>query len=91
MTEKPRWLDDFQNVKKLVRVFLVICTVLALPDILVWLMPDLFHIFERHTEHPWEWLPAFFPLYGFIACVGLVLGAKEMRKVVMRKEEYYDD
>ena len=25
MTEKPRWLDSFDNVKKLVRVFVGIC------------------------------------------------------------------
>ena len=29
--------------------------------------------------------------HGAIACVLLVLIAKEMRKLVMRREDYYDD
>jgi hypothetical protein len=31
-----------------------------------------------------------FYIYGFVACVVLVVIAKEMRKVLMRKEDYYD-
>jgi hypothetical protein len=81
MKEKPRFLDNFENVKKLVRVFVVICAGLALLDF----------FYERHAEHPWEKLFGFYCIFGFLACVGLVLGAKEMRKVVMRREDYYDD
>jgi hypothetical protein len=33
----------------------------------------------------------FYAIYGFVACVILVLVAKEMRKLVMRDEDYYDD
>jgi len=32
----------------------------------------------------------FYSLYGFVACVILVLLAKEMRKLVMRDEDYYE-
>ncbi len=39
----------------------------------------------------WENIPAFYAMYGFVACVLLVVLAKWMRKVVMRKEEYYDE
>lgn len=81
MTEKPRWLDDFNNVKKLVRAFTAICALLFLADF----------FYERHWEHPWEWIFGFYGIYGFVACVLLVLGAKEMRKVLMRKEDYYDE
>ena len=28
--------------------------------------------------------------YGFIMCVGLVIGAKLMRIILMRREDYYD-
>ena len=45
---------------------------------------------HRHTYLNWEKLPAFYAFYGFVACVLLVLIAKEMRKVLMRKEDYYD-
>jgi hypothetical protein len=47
-------------------------------------------ILHRHMTHDWEHLPGFYAVFGFIACVVLVLVAKEMRKVVMRKEDYYD-
>lgn len=81
MTEKPRWLDDPGNVKKLVRGFVVICALLFLADF----------FYERHTEHPWEWVFGFYGIFGFVACVALVLGAREMRKILMRKEDYYDE
>jgi hypothetical protein len=35
-------------------------------------------------------LSGFYAFYGFVACVLLVLIAKQMRKVLMRKEDYYD-
>jgi len=34
--------------------------------------------------------PGFYAVYGFVGCVILVLLAKEMRKVVMRDERYYE-
>ncbi len=47
-------------------------------------------VYHRHVTHPWENLWGFYALFGFIACSVLVLAAKEMRKVVMRKEDYYE-
>ena len=29
-------------------------------------------------------------IFGFVACVALVLIAKQLRKVLMRREDYYD-
>lgn len=81
MTEKPRWLDNFDNVKKIIRVFFVVCIVLAAVDF----------FYHRHYERDWEGLPTFYAIYGFFACVILVLVAKEMRKILMRKEDYYDE
>lgn len=46
-------------------------------------------VVHRHTEHPWEGLPGFYPLYGFIGCVVLVVVAKWMRRVIMRPDDYY--
>ena len=40
--------------------------------------------------HPFEGLWGFYAIYGFVACVILVLLAKEMRKLLMRDEDYYD-
>ena len=44
----------------------------------------------RHAEAAWEGWPGFYPLYGFIGCTALVLIAKELRKILMRREDYYD-
>ncbi len=81
MTEKPRWLDDFGNVKKLVKTFAAICGLLFLADL----------VYHRHYERSWEGFFGFYAIYGFVACLVLVLAAKEMRKVLMRKKDYYDD
>ena len=54
-----------------------------------------------HFKHPhegfvwrgyaWENFVGFFAFYGFLACVVLVLIAKQIRKVVMRAEDYYGE
>ena len=44
----------------------------------------------REDHHSWERVVAFYPLYGFVGIVVLVLIAKLMRRVLMRPEDYYD-
>ncbi|MEN8176047.1 MAG: hypothetical protein ABFS23_09805 [Pseudomonadota bacterium] len=80
-TEKKYLFDNPGNVERLLRGFYVICLLLASVDFFV----------HRHIYMAWENLPAFYALYGFAACVALVLLAKLLRKVVMRKEAYYDE
>ena len=79
--EKTHLFDNPRNVDRLLRIFYAICIVLVITDFIV----------HRHTEMGWEKIPAFYAGYGFIACVVLVLLAKLMRKVVMRREDYYDE
>ena len=81
MTEKPRWLDNLNNVKKIVKIFAAICGLLFLADL----------VYHRHYERSLEAFFGFYAIYGFVACVVLVLAATAMRKVLMRKEDYYDD
>ena len=78
--EKAYLFDNPRNVSRLLLGFYIICGGLFVADFIV----------HRHAIHPWEGFPGFYALYGFVACVVLVLIAKEMRKVLMRKEEYYD-
>lgn len=77
--EKRHLFDNPANVKRLLWIFGIVSGLLALADIVI----------HRHISHPMEGIPFFYPLYGFIACVILVLVAKEMRKVLMRDEDYY--
>ena len=46
--------------------------------------------YKHHLHFRFEYWFGFFSLYGFVACVSLVLAAKQLRKIVMRDEDYYD-
>ena len=46
---------------------------------------------KKHPYFPWEKWPEFYAVYGFVACVVLVLVAKYiLRPLVKRREDYYD-
>jgi len=81
MSEKKYFFDKPENVKWVMRGFYAICFLLVVADF----------IFHRHIGLAWEKIPAFYAIYGFVACVVLVVIAKEMRKLIMRKENYYDE
>lgn len=79
--DKRHLFDDPRNVKRAIRVLYAACAVAFVAEFFV----------DRHVDHPWEALFEFYSLYGFAACVILVLVAKELRKVLRRDEDYYDD
>jgi hypothetical protein len=47
-------------------------------------------VVHRHAEIGFDGWFNFYGLYGFVACIALVLAAKLLRRVVMRREDYYD-
>ena len=77
---KTYLFDNKRNVRFVVRALIAACILLF----------GLDFVLHRHGEHPWEELPGFYAIYGFVACVLLVLLAKEMRKLLIRREDYYD-
>jgi hypothetical protein len=79
--ERQHIFDNPRNIKRLLRVFFTLCAVLLLLDV----------VHHRHMIHAWEQLWGFYGIFGFVACVALVLISKELRKVLMRPEDYYDD
>jgi hypothetical protein len=79
--EKRYLFDDPRNVRRVVRGLFGTCVGLLGLELVI----------HRHLAHPWEELFGFYALYGFVACVLLVLLAAEMRKLVMRDEDYYGD
>jgi len=100
-TKKPkepkRWLDDPNNVKKLIRWFYWTCAILLLIDV-------GYSFFGGH-KHPAfddgslisgpETWPAFYGVYGFVACSVLVFIAKALRSYegkpfLMRDEDYWE-
>jgi len=78
--ERRYWLDDPANVTRLVRVFYAVCAVLIVIDVFV----------PKHGPFSIEHWFGFYGFFGFLACVALVLIAKQLRKVLMRPEDYYD-
>ncbi|MGQ8366837.1 hypothetical protein [Glaciecola sp. 1036] len=79
--EKIPFFDNPKNISIMLISFYVICGLLVILDFVV----------HRHIYVSFEEIPAFYAIYGFIACVVLVVIAKEMRKLVMRDENYYQD
>ena len=80
-TEKKYLFDNPKNIKRVLYFLYGCCVVLFLLDFVI----------HRHVMHNWESLWGFYPVYGFIGCVVLVLIAKWMRTFLMRGEDYYDD
>lgn len=75
----------FDNPKNLQRVLYGLFGSLILLLIL-----DLF--IEKHPYFPWEKWPGFYAIFGFVACVLLVLAARYiLRPLIKRDEDYYDD
>jgi hypothetical protein len=78
--ERVYWLDSRANVDKLVHRFYLACAILLAIEVFV----------PKHgpfaIEHAW----GFYGIFGFVACVALVLTAKMLRRVLMRPEDYYD-
>jgi len=78
--DRPGVWDKPRNVARLLNVFYALCVVLVLMDLVV----------HRHVTHPWERFFGFHAFYGFVACWTLVVVAKQMRKILMRDQDYYD-
>lgn len=78
--EKKYWLDDPRNVNKLIGVLVAVCALLVLADL----------FYHKHVHFGFEAWFGFHAWFGFGMCVALVLIAKELRKLLKRKENYYD-
>lgn len=79
--DKEYYFDKPENVNFVLRIFYAICCLLVVADIFV----------HRHVIHSWEDIFGFYAIYGFVACVALVRIATQMRKIIMRDEDYYND
>ncbi len=74
------WLDDRRNVLKVFWGLVVLCALLFLSDA----------FYEKHVIFAFENWFGFFGLFGFSVSFALVLTARELRKILMRDEDYYD-
>lgn len=78
--EKRYWLDDMRNVYKLFWALVILCALLFLADA----------FYHKHVIFEFENWFGFFGLFGFCVSFALVLTARELRKILMRDEDYYD-
>ncbi len=81
MKQDDRARSTTGGLRTILRWFYAACALALVLDL----------VLHRHFDHPWEWLPFFYCVFGFVACVILVIVAKLMRKPLMRSERYYDD
>jgi hypothetical protein len=79
--EKKYLFDKPRNVKILLRSFFSSLVVLLIIEFFV----------HKHPHFPWEGWLEFYAVYGFVACVVLVVAAKYiLRPLMKRREDYYD-
>ncbi len=79
-SEHRYWLDNPRNVDRIAYSVYGVCAVLLAIDVFV----------PKHGPFEVEHLFGFYPAFGFIAYIALVIIAEGLRAVVMRPENYYD-
>jgi hypothetical protein len=85
-------LADPKSIKQLWRGFYLLLAVLIVLDPkLLELIGVLEHDPHHEPRFGVDGLPEFYPLYGFLACVAMVLVSKlVLGKILMRPDTYYD-
>lgn len=79
--EKPQLFDSPRNVRRLIQAVVGIAVLSLAAELFI----------ERPVEHPWESLFGFYAVFGFLDYVFLVFAARLLRRLVMRRENYYDE
>jgi len=79
--DDPRWLDDPANTKKLFIALAVVCGGLLLWDL----------VYHQHGHFHFEEWFGFHAVFGFVAYSCIVLAATQLRKVLKRPDDYYED
>lgn len=77
---KKYWLDDPKNVTRIFHGLIAVCVAVFAADF----------FYEKHPHFFFEYWFGFYAIFGFFAYAGIVLSAKQLRKLVKREEDYYD-
>lgn len=78
--EEPGFFERPATVTWIVRALLAASALTVLADF----------FYDKHVDYEFQAIPGFDAIYGFVACVFLVLAAKQLRRLLMRSEDYYD-
>ena len=79
MDDRPHWLDETRNVKRLWRGFLAVLALTVLVELLVPLHPH-FGIESVFGFHAW---------FGLLACAAMIVVAKLLALLLKRPDSYY--
>lgn len=81
MSEEKRHLfDNPRNKQRIVWLLFIACVVVLVADF----------FYHKHGHYKFEELFGFHALFGFTTFFGLVLVGAQLRKLLMRDEDYYD-
>jgi len=84
--EPPPWFLQQRNVRRVIVGLFGVCVFFVLLDVVF-----AFVGFDKHPYFQWEQWPGFYAVFGFVACVLLVLVSRYLlRPLVMRGEDYYE-
>jgi len=73
--------DKPENVRWLLKGFFVALGLVLIAEVFV----------DMHSEFEVAHFYGFYAVFGFISYVVLIFVARFLRKILMRKEDYYDD
>jgi hypothetical protein len=72
------------RLKTVVRICFGLLALLIVADALL--------VDKQHAHTPMEHLPAFWSIFGFVACVLIIIGSKWFGHTgIMTREDYYDE
>lgn len=77
---EPGFFERTSTINGIFYGLLVICAGLVLADF----------TYHKHAHYDFEDWPGFHAGFGFLAYVGLVLTATQLRKLLKRREDYYE-
>lgn len=82
MKKEFNFFDKSENIKVLKILFYLGLALTVVVD---------FFIRREYVHFSWEIIPGFYALFGFIACLAIIVIAKTLgHKWLMKREDYYD-
>ena len=78
--DQEGWFDKKKNIDLLFWGLIAVCILLSIAEF-------------TYVKHPYfgiDGWPEFYEIFGFFAFIGIVFAGLGLRKLIMRREDYYD-
>jgi len=76
----PGFFEKKSTINGLIAIVVILCIGFGVADFFV----------HHHAYFGEDKIPVFYGIAGFVAFFGLVLVGKQLRKLIMRDEDYYE-